>query len=80
MGKVVALCKHIKIHDNKKKFYSKIKTISLNLEKSRVILIRNDPPFDNRYLYTTFLLNHISKKVKIVNHPSAVRNVSVALI
>ena len=75
-GKIVALCKHIKIHDNKKKFYSKIKTISLNLEKSRVILIRNDPPFDNRYLYTTFLLNHISKKVKIVNHPSAVRNVS----
>ena len=78
-GKVVALCKHIKIHDNKKKFYSKIKTISLNLEKSRVILIRNDPPFDNRYLYTTFLLNHISKKVKIVNHPSAVRNVSEKL-
>ena len=78
-GKIVALCKHIKIHDNKKKFYSKIKTISLNLEKSRVILIRNDPPFDNRYLYTTFLLNHISKKVKIVNHPSAVRNVSEKL-
>ena len=78
-GKVVALCKHIKIYDNKKRFYSTIKTISLNLEKSRVILIRNDPPFDNRYLYTTFLLNHISKKVKIVNHPSAVRNVSEKL-
>ena len=78
-GKVVALCKHIKIHDNKKKFYSTIKTISLNLEKSGVILIRNDPPFDNQYLYTTFLLNHISKKVKIVNHPSAVRNVSEKL-
>ena len=34
-----------------------------------MILIRNDPPFDNRYLYTTFLLNHISSKVKIINHP-----------
>ena len=78
-GKVVASCKHIKIHDNKKKFYSIIKTINFNLEKSKVILIRNDPPFDNRYLYTTFLLNHISKKVKIINHPFAVRNVSEKL-
>jgi len=78
-GKVIASCKHIKIHDNKKKFYSIIKTINFNLEKSKFILIRNDPPFDNRYLYTTFLLNHISKKVKIINDPFAVRNVSEKL-
>ena len=78
-GKVVASCKHIKILNSKKKFYSLLKTINFNLEKSKVILIRNDPPFDNRYLYTTFLLNHISKKVKIINNPSAVRNVSEKL-
>ena len=78
-GKVVALCKHIKIFNKKKKFYSLLKTIDFNLEKSKVILIRNDPPFDNRYLYTTFLLNHISKKVNIINNPSAVRNVSEKL-
>ena len=78
-GKVVALCKHIKILNSKKKFYSLLKIINFNLEKSKVILIRNDPPFDNRYLYTTFLLNHISKKVKIINNPSAVRNVSEKL-
>jgi len=78
-GKVVALCKHIKIFSSNKKFYSLLKTINFNLEKSKVILIRNDPPFDNRYLYTTFLLNHISKKVKIINNPSAVRNVSEKL-
>ena len=78
-GKVIASCKNIKIEDNKKKYYSLLKTTNLNLEKSKVILIRNDPPFDNRYLYTTFLLNHISKKVKIINHPFAVRNVSEKL-
>ena len=78
-GKVIAPCKNIKIHINKKKFYSTVKTINFNLEKSKVILIRNNPPFDNRYLYTTYLLNHISKKVKIINHPFAVRNVSEKL-
>ena len=78
-GKVIALCKHIKIYDNKKNFFSTIKTVNFNLEKSKIILIRNDPPFNNRYLYTTFLLNHISKKVKIINDPSAIRNVSEKL-
>ncbi len=78
-GKVLAFCKHIKINENKKKFYSLLKTVNFNLEKSKVILIRNDPPFENRYLYTTFLLNHISKKVKIINHPFAVRNISEKL-
>ena len=78
-GKVSAFCKHIKINENKKKFYSLLGTVNFNLEKSKVILIRNDPPFDNRYLYTTFLLNHISRKVKIINHPFAVRNISEKL-
>ena len=78
-GKVLASCKHIKINENKKKFYSLLRTVNFNLEKSKVILIRNDPPFDNRYLYTTFLLNHISNKVKIINHPFAVRNISEKL-
>ena len=78
-GKVSAFCKHIKINENKKKFYSLLRTVNFNLERSKVILIRNDPPFDNRYLYTTFLLNHISNKVKIINHPFAVRNISEKL-
>ena len=78
-GKVLASCKYIKINENKKKYFSLLRNVKFNLEKSKIILIRNDPPFDNRYLYTTFLLNHISNKVKIINHPFAVRNISEKL-
>ena len=78
-GKILAFCKHIKINENKQKYYSLLRNVKFNLEKSKIILIRNDPPFDNRYLYTTFLLNHISNKVKIINHPFAVRNISEKL-
>ena len=78
-GKILAFCKHIKINENEKKYYSLLRNVKFNLEKSKIILIRNDPPFDNRYLYTTFLLNHISNKVKIINHPFAVRNISEKL-
>ena len=78
-GKIIALCKHIKINDEKRKFYTLVKTINFNLSKCKIILIRNDPPFESKYFYTTFLLNHISKKVKIVNHPFAIRNISEKL-
>ena len=78
-GKILAFCKHIKINENKKKYFSLLRNVKFNLEKSKIILIRNDPPFDNRYLYSTFLLNHISNKVKIINHPFAIRNISEKL-
>ena len=78
-GKIIALCKYIKINDEKRKFYTLVKTINFNLSKCKIILIRNDPPFESKYFYTTFLLNHISKKVKIVNHPFAIRNISEKL-
>ena len=54
-GKILAFCKHIKINENKKKYYSLLRNVKFNLEKSKVILIRNDPPFENRYLYTCLL-------------------------
>lgn len=40
-----------------------------------VILMRKDPPFDNEYLYSTYLLELATNQGSyIINHPSAVRN------
>mgnify|MGYP001251550188 FL=1 len=78
-GAVVAECKHIKLFEKKNKFYKILKNISFNLNKAKIILIRNEPPFDQQYINTTFFLEHVSKKVRIINEPSAVRNVSEKL-
>ena len=71
---VYALSKEIKINVDKNKFYS-IKNIKLlNLSRAKFILMRQNPPFNMDYITATFLLETISKKTRIINNPSAVRN------
>jgi glutathione synthase len=43
--------------------------------KAKLLLIRNEPPFNQEYINTTFILEHISKKIKIINNPRAIREV-----
>ena len=74
-GKVVAKCLQIIFFKDKKKFYKIKKEINLNLFKAKILMIRNDPPFDQQYINSTFILENLSKKVKIINHPKAIREV-----
>ena len=52
----------------------------LNLEKCKFILIRQDPPFNLEYITTTYILDHIKNKVKIINDPTSIRNLSEKII
>ena len=74
-GKVTAKCVHLTFVENNKKFYKINKKVSFNLLRANVILIRNEPPFNQQYINTTFILEHIAKKVKIINHPRSIREV-----
>lgn len=74
-GSVFARCTHLKLYDDKKRFFKIIKKLNFNLINSKIILIRNEPPFNQQYINTTFILEHLSKKIKIVNHPKAIREV-----
>ena len=40
------------------------------------IFIRPDPPFDPEYLMNTWLLDHVTERVVVVNDPSGVRTVN----
>ena len=63
----------------KKKFFKIIKYQKLNLLKCKFILIRQDPPFNLEYISTTYILDKIKDKVKIVNNPTSIRNISEKL-
>ena len=76
---VVAKGFFIKFNYTKKKFFRIIKYQKLNLLKCKFILIRQDPPFNLEYISTTYILDKIKDKVKIINNPTAIRNVSEKL-
>ena len=74
-GKVIARCSKVKFQNNFKKPVKILKKIILNLIKAKLILIRNEPPFNQQYINTTFVLEHIARKTKIINDPKALREV-----
>ena len=77
--KVIASGFFIKFDYSKKKFFRILKKQKLNLAKCRFILIRQDPPFNLEYISTTYILDFLKHKVKIINNPSSIRNVSEKL-
>ena len=77
--KVVADGFFIKFDYAKKNFFKILKKQKLDLSKCKFILIRQDPPFNLEYISSTYILDTIKDKVKIVNNPSSIRNVSEKL-
>ena len=76
---VIAKGFFVKFNYSSKKFYKIIKYAKLNLLKCKFILIRQDPPFNLEYISTTYILDKIKHRVKIINNPTAIRNVSEKL-
>jgi len=78
-SKVLAKGFFIKFNYNGKKFYKILKKQKLDLTKCKYILIRQDPPFNLEYISTTYMLDTIKNKVKIINNPTSIRNISEKL-
>ena len=77
--KVFAKGSFVKFDYNKKRLIKMIKESKLDLSKCKFILIRQDPPFNLEYISTTYILDTIKNKVKIINNPTSIRNVSEKL-
>ena len=78
-SKVIADGFFIKFHYGKKKFFKILKKQKFNLSTCKFILIRQDPPFNLEYISATYILDTIKDKVKIINNPTSIRNVSEKL-
>jgi glutathione synthase len=78
-SKVIASGFFIKFNYKNKKFYKILRKQKLVLTKCKFILIRQDPPFNLEYISATYILDTIKDKVKILNNPTSIRNVSEKL-
>tara|TARA_B100001741_G_C16493812_1_gene571074 strand:+ start:313 stop:1242 length:930 start_codon:yes stop_codon:yes gene_type:complete len=78
-NRIVANGFFIKFNYRSKKFFKIIKYQKLDLVNCKFILIRQDPPFNLEYITTTLILEKISKKVRIINNPKSIRNISEKL-
>jgi len=77
--KVIAFGYYVEFSYTKNKFYKISKKFKLDLSKCKYLLVRQDPPFNLEYISTTYILDKIKDKVKIINNPTSIRNISEKL-
>ena len=77
--KVIAKGFFVKFDYRKKRFFKILKKQKLELIKCKYLLVRQDPPFNLEYICSTLILDKIKKRVKVINDPTAIRNVSEKL-
>ena len=77
--KVVASGFFIKFDYSKKKNFKILKKAKIDLTSCKFLLIRQDPPFNLEYITTSYILDIIKNKVKIINNPTSIRNISEKL-
>jgi len=78
-NKVVAHGYYVEFSYSKKKFFKINKKLKLDLSQCKYLLVRQDPPFNLEYITTTYILDKIKDKVKIINNPTSIRNISEKL-
>ncbi|MDA7755882.1 glutathione synthase [Candidatus Pelagibacter sp.] len=78
-SRVIAKGFFVEFNYRQKKFFKILKKQKLDLSNCKFILIRQDPPFNLEYISATYILDTIKDKVKIINNPTSIRNVSEKL-
>ena len=71
---ITATAERTTFYDRPDAMFETRESARLDLSEMRVILLRQDPPFDMAYLSTTYLLERLQPKVLVVNDPASVRN------
>ncbi len=65
----------LQVYRDANRWFSLQEKIRMPLDNLNVMLMRKDPPFNQGYIYTTYILDHAEHRgVLIVNHPQALRD------
>ncbi|UXJ52262.1 glutathione synthase [Pseudomonas citronellolis] len=65
----------LKVFDDAERWYELDQEIDLPLAELDVILMRKDPPFNNEYIYSTYLLEQAERAgTLVVNRPQSLRD------
>ena len=79
-GRAYARTRIVNVERNPQKWYEFSAEQDIPLDQLDVILMRKDPPFDQEYIYTTYLLERAeSLGVYVVNKPQSLRDANEKL-
>ena len=74
-GKLLGLAAPLTVFDDRQRWFEKQPAALLDLASLDFLLMRQDPPFDNHYLYVTYLLEKAEQAgVRVLNRPASVRS------
>ena len=73
-GKLKVLVEELKLFDGNLDFFELGEPFVDDLNSFDVVLMRQEPPFDMHYITYTHLLDHLDKRVRVINNPVSVRN------
>lgn len=74
-GQPKALSQPLQVHANPDHWFDLGDTETINLGDLDVILMRKDPPFDNEFIYSTYILEAAERQgTLIVNRPQSLRD------
>lgn len=73
-GKLKVLVEELKLFDDNLDFFELGEPFVDDLNSFDVVLMRQEPPFDMHYITYTHLLDHLDKRVRVINNPVSVRN------
>ena len=73
-GKVTARARPLQVRNQRGDHFTLGESSVVDLSKTDVVLMRQDPPFDMSYITATHLLERIHPKTLVVNDPAHVRN------
>jgi glutathione synthase len=74
-GRTFAHVTDLRVNDQRSDWFEKGEQRNLDLADLDIVLMRQDPPFNNEYLYATYLLEKVEKEgVLVANRPASVRD------